>query len=42
MRARRLVVASRNENKIREIKGLLCGLKLQVVGINELGGIFPK
>ncbi len=41
MRARRLVIASRNQNKIGEIKELTRGLALQIVGIGELGD-FPE
>lgn len=41
MQARRLVIASRNRNKIREIKELTSGFALEAMGIDELGD-FPE
>lgn len=41
MVARRLLVASHNEHKIREIKELMAHLKFEVVGLPEVGEYAP-
>ena len=41
MRAKRLLVASHNEHKIREIKALTAHLPFEVVGLPEVGDYAP-